>query len=496
MKIEMVGINKSFSKNKVLKDACFHLESGEIHALMGENGAGKSTLMKILTGVYKKDSGKILVDGKSVEYKHPVEAEKSGIVFIHQELNVVPDLTVIENLFLGKELRNKFGILNEKLMKYEASEIFKVLGVEIDLDDVIGKLSIGKQQMVEIAKALMANAKVLIMDEPTAALTPRECNVLFDVVRYLRGKGVSIVYISHRMEEIFELCDRITILRDGNYVGTKFIKQTTMDEIIKMMIGREITEKYPKIENELGDIVLKVENLTKKGMFENISFEVRKGEILGVSGLMGAGRSEIMNVIFGNIKVDEGKIIIDDNEVNIRSPRDAINFGIGFVTEDRKNEGLILDSTIRENIALTNLDLISNKFGIIDSNKEIKTVEKDIEKFKIKCSSSEQICGGLSGGNQQKVVFAKWIDLNPKIFILDEPTRGVDVGSKKEIYNIINELIARGVGIILVSSELPEVLGLSDRVLVINEGKVSGILNRKDATQENVMKLAVGGSLL
>ncbi|HJC99414.1 MAG TPA: ATP-binding cassette domain-containing protein, partial [Candidatus Dwaynia gallinarum] len=240
---------------------------------------------------------------------------------------------------------------------------------------------------------------------------------------------------------------------------------------------------------------LKVENLTKKGMFENISFEVRKGEILGVSGLMGAGRSEIMNAIFGNIKVDEGKIIIDGNEVNIRSPRDAINFGIGFVTEDRKNEGLILDNTIRENIALTNLDLISNKFGIIDSNKEIKTVEKDIEKFKIKCSSSEQICGGLSGGNQQKVVFAKWIDLNPKIFILDEPTRGVDVGSKKEIYNIINELIARGVGIILVSSELPEVLGLSDRVLVINEGKVSGILNRKDATQENVMKLAVGGSL-
>lgn len=495
MKIEMVGINKSFSKNKVLKDAEFYLESGEIHALMGENGAGKSTLMKILTGVYKKDSGKILVDGKSVEYKHPVEAEKSGIVFIHQELNVVPDLTVIENLFLGKELKNKFGILNEKLMKYEASEIFKVLGVEIDLDDVIGKLSIGKQQMVEIAKALMANAKVLIMDEPTAALTPRECNVLFDVVRHLREKGVSIVYISHRMEEIFELCDRITILRDGNYVGTKFIKQTTMDEIIKMMIGREITEKYPKIENELGDIVLKVENLTKKGMFENISFEVRKGEILGVSGLMGAGRSEIMNAIFGNIKVDEGKIIIDDNEVNIRSPRDAINFGIGFVTEDRKNEGLILDNTIRENIALTNLDLISNKFGIIDSNKEIKTVEKDIEKFKIKCSSSEQICGGLSGGNQQKVVFAKWIDLNPKIFILDEPTRGVDVGSKKEIYNIINELISRGVGIILVSSELPEVLGLSDRVLVINEGKVSGILNRKDATQENVMKLAVGGSL-
>ena len=495
MKIEMKNINKSFSKNQVLNDASFYLESGEVHALMGENGAGKSTLMKILTGVYSKDSGEINVDGNKVEYKHPTEAEKAGIVFIHQELNVVPDLTVLENLFLGKEHKNKFGILNEKLMKFEAEEIFKVLGVKIDLKEPIGKLSIGKQQMVEIAKALMANAKVLIMDEPTAALTPRECNILFKVVRSLKEKGVSIVYISHRMEEIFELCDRITILRDGKYIGTEIIKETTMDNIIKMMIGRELTEKYPKIENKLGDIVLEVENLTKKGMFKNISFKVRAGEILGISGLMGAGRSEIMNAIFGNIKIDSGKIKINGEEVKIKSPIDAINLGIGFVTEDRKNEGLILDYSIRENISLANFNLISNKTGIINNKTEKEIAKKDIEKFKIKCSGMEQICGGLSGGNQQKVVFAKWTDINPKILILDEPTRGVDVGAKKEIYMIINELILNGVSVVLVSSELPEVLGLSDRVLVINEGEVSGILEKDKISQENVMKLAVGGSL-
>ena len=494
MRIEMRGIDKSFGSNQVLKQAGFTLESGEVHALMGENGAGKSTLMKILTGVYTKDAGTVLVDGKEVNYKNPQEAEKAGIVFIYQELNVMFDLTVEENLFMGKEIHGKFGICDKKAMQKKAQEALNILGVNISPKTVMAELSVGQQQMVEICKALMADAKVIIMDEPTAALTQSETVALFKVIESLRKKGVSMVYISHRMEEIFELCDRITVLRDGSYIGVKNIPETNMNEIVKMMIGREIGERYPSRNVKIGKEVLKVKELTRKGTFHDVNFSVRAGEVLGVSGLMGAGRTEIMQAIFGNLSYESGTIEIDGKEVKISNPRQAMEHGIGFITEDRKTEGLMLDKSIRENISLCNLRRIS-KSSVISREAEKNMVAEAIKDLHIKCFGSYHECNNLSGGNQQKVVLAKWILTNPKILILDEPTRGVDIGSKKEIYSIINKLAAQGVAIIMVSSELPEVLGMSDNIMVVREGEVRGIISYEEANQERVMTLATGGTI-
>lgn len=494
MRIEMSGIDKSFGSNQVLKQAGFTLESGEVHALMGENGAGKSTLMKILTGVYTKDAGTVLVDGKEVNYKNPQEAEKAGIVFIYQELNVMFDLTVEENLFMGKEIHGKFGICDKKAMQKKAQEALNILGVNISPKTVMAELSVGQQQMVEICKALMADAKVIIMDEPTAALTQSETVALFKVIESLRKKGVSMVYISHRMEEIFELCDRITVLRDGSYIGVKNIPETNMNEIVKMMIGREIGERYPSRNVKIGKEVLKVKELTRKGTFHDVNFSVRAGEVLGVSGLMGAGRTEIMQAIFGNLSYESGTIEIDGKEVKISNPRQAMEHGIGFITEDRKTEGLMLDKSIRENISLCNLRRIS-KSSVISREAEKNMVAEAIKDLHIKCFGSYHECNNLSGGNQQKVVLAKWILTNPKILILDEPTRGVDIGAKKEIYSIINKLAAQGVAIIMVSSELPEVLGMSDNIMVVREGEVRGIISYEEANQERVMTLATGGTI-
>lgn len=494
MQIEMKGIDKAFGSNQVLKNAGFVLADGEVHALMGENGAGKSTLMKILTGVYTKDAGTIYVDGREVHYKNLQEAEKAGIVFIHQELNVLYDLTVEENLFIGKEIKGKFGLCDQKAMRKKAEEALGRLGVHIPVTEVMSNLSVGQQQMIEICKALMVDAKVIIMDEPTAALTQSETLILFDVIRSLKKSGISIVYISHRMEEIFELCDRISVLRDGTYIGTKNIPETNMNEIVKMMIGREIGERYPVRNCKIGDTVLKVRDLTKNGVFQNISFEVKAGEVLGVSGLMGAGRTEIMQAIFGNLHYDAGSIEINGKEVHIKSPIQAMKCGIGFITEDRKVEGLMLDESIEKNIALANLSRVSNHH-VMDRKKEDELVKKGIEELHIKCFGPYHECTNLSGGNQQKVVFAKWIYTEPKILILDEPTRGVDIGAKKEIYTIINELAAKGVAIIMVSSELPEVLGMSDRIMVIREGVLRGIITKEEANQENIMTLATGGTI-
>lgn len=494
MRIEMRGIDKSFGSNQVLKQAGFTLESGEVHALMGENGAGKSTLMKILTGVYTKDAGTVLVDGKEVNYKNPQEAEKAGIVFIYQELNVMFDLTVEENLFMGKEIHGKFGICDKKAMQKKAQEALNILGVNISPKTVMAELSVGQQQMVEICKALMADAKVIIMDEPTAALTQSETVALLKVIESLRKKGVSMVYISHRMEEIFELCDRITVLRDGSYIGVKNIPETNMNEIVKMMIGREIGERYPSRNVKIGKEVLKVKELTRKGTFHDVNFSVRAGEVLGVSGLMGAGRTEIMQAIFGNLSYESGTIEIDGKEVKISNPRQAMEHGIGFITEDRKTEGLMLDKSIRENISLCNLRRIS-KSSVISREAEKNMVAEAIKDLHIKCFGSYHECNNLSGGNQQKVVLAKWILTNPKILILDEPTRGVDIGAKKEIYSIINKLAAQGVAIIMVSSELPEVLGMSDNIMVVREGEVRGIISYEEANQERVMTLATGGTI-
>lgn len=494
MQIKMHGIDKSFGGNAVLKSAGVLLDHGETHALMGENGAGKSTLMKILTGVYTKDAGTVTVDGREVCYKNPQEAEKAGIVFIHQELNVLFDLTVEENMFLGKEIKKAFGVCDRKAMRQEVRRILDRLGVNIDPGQRMNELSVGQQQMIEIAKALMVDAKVIIMDEPTAALTQSETTVLFQVINSLKQKGVSIVYISHRMEEIFELCDRITILRDGSYIGTKKISETDMNDVVKMMIGREIGERYPLRNAKTGGVAFEVKGLSCPGVFENVSFQVHAGEVLGVSGLMGAGRTEIMQAIFGNMAHVTGEIYLDGKQIQNRSPLEAMKNGIGFITEDRKVEGLMLEESIQKNISIANLGRIS-KSGVLQKSAEDELVKRGIEELHIKCFGPQHECSNLSGGNQQKVVFAKWIYTNPKVLILDEPTRGVDIGAKKEIYSIINELAEKGVAIIMVSSELPEVLGMSDRIMVVQEGHVRGILHKEDADQENIMILATGGEL-
>lgn len=492
MHIQMQDIHKAFGTNQVLSGVDFELKDGEVHALMGENGAGKSTLMNILIGLHERDQGTITIDGEENYFASPKEAEKLGITFIHQELNVWPEMTVLDNLFIGKEMTSSIGLLNTRQMRALAKEQFAKLSVDIPLERPAGECSVGQQQMIEIAKALMTDAKVIIMDEPTAALTEREIQKLFGVISSLKKDGVSIVYISHRMEEIFTICDRITIMRDGRTVDTQPIPQTSFDEVVRKMVGRELTERYPVRNPSYGEVVLEVRNASSKGLFENINFTVRAGEILGFSGLMGSGRTEIMRTIFGLDTLDSGEIFIRGKKANIRKPADAVKHGIGFITEDRKDEGLVLDFSIRENMALPNLFSFSNK-GFISAPKEQDFVDTLIKRLQIKTQSSETAARNLSGGNQQKVVIAKWVGIGPSVLILDEPTRGVDVGAKREIYELMNELTDRGVAIIMVSSELPEVLGMSDRIAVVHEGHISGEVAREVATQEHIMTLATGG---
>lgn len=490
--IEMSGIQKAFNGNVVLKDVQFQLADGEIHALMGENGAGKSTMMKILTGIYERDNGVIKVDGEEVHFKSPKEAEAKGIAVIHQELNILPDLTVAENLFLGNEQTIGMGIMKNKEMNKEAQRILSQLGLDIDVRMPAGALSVGKQQIIEIAKAMETKANVIIMDEPTAALTDREIQTLFKTIRKLQSEGVSFVYISHRMEEIFAICDRITILRDGEYVGVRTIKDTTFDEIVQMMVGRELGERFPGRTAAIGDVKLEVKGLTRPGLCEDIHFSVRKGEIVALAGLMGAGRTEVAQAIFGYRKMTKGELFIDGKAVKINNPREAKKRGIGFVTEDRKTQGLVVDFSIKENIAMANFDKTS-KSGIIRASKEKSFVGKLVEKLGVKTPSAELPAKSLSGGNQQKVVIAKWLGIKPEILILDEPTRGVDIGAKKEIYQIMNDLAEQGVAILMISSELPEVIGMSDRVLVMHEGKITGEVAGDDMTQEKIMHYATGG---
>lgn len=486
MKIVLENIHKSFGTNQVLKGVHLTLEPGEIHALAGENGAGKTTLMNILTGLFPPTEGTITIDGKPTRFKNAKESEAAGIAFIRQELTIWPDMTVLENLFIGKEIANSFGILKEKEMRKKAQDIFQQLDISIPLDKEAGNCSVGEQQMIEIAKALMMDAEVIIMDEPTSALTDREVEKLFKIMRSLSQNGVSIIYISHKMDEIFEICEQITIMRDGITVATSAIKDITYEEIVKHMVGRELSEQYPERNPNFGPVLMEVNGLTRAGAFNDISFSVREGEVLGISGLMGAGRTEIMRAIFGIDPFDKGEIKIYGTKVSIKSPADAVKNGIAFITEDRKVEGLILDFPIRENTSLPNLKRIAPK-GIVHKKTEQTFVNNLIERLKVKTESSETLAVNLSGGNQQKVVVAKWIGTNPKILIMDEPTRGIDVGAKREIYHLMNELTERGIAIIMISSELPEILGMSDRILVIHEGKIAGELTRSEATQENIM---------
>lgn len=491
--IEMSGITKSFSGNTVLKDVSFSLKKGEIHALMGENGAGKSTLMKILTGIHERDTGEVKVKGKAVHYKNPKESEEAGIAVIHQELNILPHLSIAENLFLGKEKTfGKSGILKTKEMNKRATDILKSFEMQIDVRTEAGQLSVGQQQIIEIAKAVSSDAEVIIMDEPTAALTDREIDSLFKTIHTLQEKGVAFVYISHRMEEIFSICDRITILRDGEYVGTKIIKETNFDEIVQMMVGRELGEQFPERNATIGDVKLAAKGLTRDGHFEDVSFEVRAGEVVGFAGLMGAGRTEVMQSLFGYRKLSDGEISLNGRKIAINNPLQAKNLGIGYVTEDRKSEGLIVDFSVRDNISLTNFNRVA-KSGVVKVQEEKSLYQTMVERLKIRLSGPDQAAKSLSGGNQQKVVIAKWLGTDPEILILDEPTRGVDVGAKKEIYSIMNELAERGVAIIMISSELPEVIGMADRVLVMHEGRLTGEVTKEEMTQERIMHFATGG---
>lgn len=492
MEITMKGIEKSFGSNSVLRGVDFSLKAGEVHALMGENGAGKSTLMNILTGLHQADAGSIKVNGEETRYKNPKEAELQGLSFIHQEMNIWPDLTVLENLFIGKEYKNRFGWIQTEKMRVQAKKTFQDLGVQMNLEEEVKNLSVGQQQMIEIAKSLMTNAQVIIMDEPTAALTEREIDVLFKIINNLKQKNVSIVYISHRMEEIFKISDRVTVMRDGVSIDSSNIEDTNNDQVVRQMVGRDLEDYYPEKRADIGQTVFEVKHLKQEGTFEDISFHVKAGEILGFSGLMGAGRTEIMRSIFGIDTLDGGEIYLEEKEIQISDPHMAIKQGVGFLTENRKDEGLILDYSLRDNISLPSIDGFA-KWGLIDSKTEKEFSTLLMNRLKVKAESDLDKASSLSGGNQQKVVLAKWIGIGSKVLILDEPTRGVDVGAKRQIYELMNELADRGVAIIMVSSDLPEILGVSDRIVVIHEGKIAGKLSREEATEEKIMTLATGG---
>lgn len=486
--LELKNVSKSFPGVKALDKVSFDLKAGEVHALLGENGAGKSTLMKIISGIYKRDEGSYKVDGKEIHSINPKIAQDLGIAIIHQELNMCQDLTVAENMFLGRE-ETKFGFLRKKVINERAKVVLDQLKIDISPNMLLRKLSISKQQMVEIAKALSTEARILIMDEPTSALTEKECVELFRIINELKKNGCAIVYISHRLEELIEITDRVSIFRDGKYIITKLFNETNLDEIISYMIGREITEKFPKVVTKKGKKILEIKNLYS-GIVKNVSFDLYAGEIIGFSGLMGAGRTELVKALFGVEHIKSGSIILNGEEIKISSPKDAISNGIVLGPEDRKSEGLCLKLSIRENIGLANLDYVSNKWGFINRDKEKMLTQKVVKNLKIKTPSIEQETKNLSGGNQQKVVVGKWIVRDAKVVIFDEPTRGIDVAAKVEIYNIMNQLKEQGVGVIFVSSEMPEVMGMSDRILVMCNGKITGDLKADKTTQSEILHCA------
>ncbi len=489
--LSMTGITKQFPGVLALDDVSLRVLRGEVHALLGENGAGKSTLMKILAGAYQKDSGEIEVFSKKVEIDTPKSAEDLGIVIIYQELNLIPGLTVAENIFMGHhKMKNKFQI-DWNQMNQKASQLLKNLEVDVQAHDYVKNLGIAQQQMVEITRALSVNAKIIIMDEPTAPLTERETKNLFKMIGKLKENGVSVIYISHRLEEVEQICDRATIMRDGKTITEINVADVTIDDIIKHMVGRELKEKFPRIEKTIGKEIFRVENLCSGSKVQHINFGINAGEVLCIGGLVGAGRTETARAIFGLEHLTEGKIYIEGKECKIRNPRDAIELGIGFVTEDRKGEGLVLMLGVGDNITLASLKNFSNRFHL-DLKKEQKTVEEYIDKLNIKTPSSQQRVRNLSGGNQQKIVLAKWMLSKCKVLIFDEPTRGIDVGAKIEVYNIINELAKAGKAIMVITSEIPELLGICDRILVMARGRVSGELKREEATQEGIMTYATG----
>ncbi|GMQ61043.1 sugar ABC transporter ATP-binding protein [Vallitalea maricola] len=487
----MEGIDKSFPGVKALDNCRFQLLKGEIHALIGENGAGKSTLMKILTGVFKKDAGRIFYKGEDIDITNPRMARDLGISIIHQELNLMPDLTVAQNIFIGKEPKKCLNLfLDNKEINDKASELLNQMNLNISPDEKVENLSVAKQQMVEIAKALSYNSDVLIMDEPTAALTELEIEELFSIIKELKEKGVGIVYISHRMEELKQICDRVTVMRDGSYIDTKNMNEVTIDKIINMMVGRELYVSALEEITHSDEVVLEVNNLNQGNKVKDVSFKLRKGEILGFAGLMGAGRTEVARAIFGADKKDSGEIILNNKKIHIKSPKDAVKNGIGYLSEDRKRYGLVLGLDIETNIVMANFSDYINPIGFVETGKTSDTATESVKDLAIKTPGISQKVKNLSGGNQQKVVIAKWLTRDCDILIFDEPTRGIDIGAKGEIYKLLNELASMGKSIIMISSELPEILRMSHRIIVMCEGRITGELNNEEATQEKIMQYA------
>jgi len=489
--LEMRRIRKTFPGVVALDDVCFDLRTGEVHVLLGENGAGKSTLVKLLSGAHQKTGGQIFLNGREVEIRNPRHAQEQGIGIIYQELNLVPHLSAAENIFLGREPTHSPGIIDNKKLLDSAQDLLGGLGMDIPASSPVKDLGVAQQQMIEVAKALSLDAKILIMDEPTSALTQQEIRELFSTVRRLKQRDVSIIYISHRLEELFEIGDRVTILRDGKYVGTYAVNQISQTELIRLMVNRDLKEQYPKEKSTTRVEILRVEGLNRNGILNHIDFSLHAGEILGIAGLMGSGRTELARAVFGADPIDAGRIYVRGQLRQIHSPRDAIRLGIALLTEDRKTQGLILNLSVKDNICLPSLDRFC-RMGVVSPAKEEQAVEPVIRELRIKTPSLDQRVSHLSGGNQQKVVMSKWLLSKADILFFDEPTRGIDVGSKVEIYQWMNRLTAEGAGIVLISSELPEILAMSDRIMVMHQGRLAKELSREEATQEIILRHALG----
>ncbi|MYL35837.1 ATP-binding cassette domain-containing protein [Pontibacillus yanchengensis] len=492
--LRIEDISKKFPGVIALEDVSFSIKKGEVHALVGENGAGKSTLMKILSGVHKPTTGKIYLEDEEITLTDPKQAQNLGISIIYQEFSLIPYLNAVENIFLGREIKQSNGLLDKKLMKKKAAEVLKTMNADINLNIPVTNLSIAEQQFVEIAKAIAIETKVLIFDEPTASLTGKEIEDLFKLIEKLKAKGVTIIYISHHLEEIFQLCDSMTCLRDGSWVDTKKVSNTSKDEIVKMMVGREITNAYPEKSHIESDAktLLEVKNLNNDSI-SDVQFSLYKGEILGIAGLVGSGRTEVVRALIGADKANKKEVYIHGKKVNIKSPTEALDEGIGLIPENRKSQGLILDASVKNNITLPILSKVINKVNIINRKEEEDIVNNSINDLLIKTPSSKQEVKNLSGGNQQKVVLAKWLNTDCNLLIFDEPTRGIDIGAKEEIYKLMRTLADKGISIIMISSELPEVLGMSDRILVMHKGKISTQIDGDNVTSEKVMHYATGG---
>ncbi len=492
--LKLDGITKVFPGTKALDNVQLEIRKGEVHALIGENGAGKSTLMKIILGIYHAESGIVTFKGKQVHFNGPIDALKSGISMIHQEISLVPMMDVAENIWLGRENTFiKHGILDLHTRYKKTDELLKGLGIDhINPHATVDSLSVANMQLVEIARAVSYNSDLIIMDEPTSALTSVEVELLYKIIRGLSAQGVSIIFISHRLEEIFKICDRVTVFRDGCYIITKNCNDITQDDLITYIVGRQLTNLFPKLPAEIKDVVLEVKNLCCPGVFSDVSFNVRAGEILGFSGLVGAGRTEIMSAIFGINRYTSGEIYVEGKKVDIHCPLDAVKAGLGMVTEDRLREGAIHGLSVLDNAILPSIDEVCGRSGVYTPNKALSFFIPIKDRIKIKCNSPMEAMGELSGGNQQKVIIARWLLTNPKILILDEPTRGIDVGSKSEIHRLISELAQQGMAIIMISSELPEILGMSDRIEVVRGGKIVYECTCKGATQELLMQHAFG----